>query len=106
MGEELKLEYTVAIGDGSFPFDMLRVDQCFPACCDHCSWHLDGDENEEERFVILGRYMRQSDRWTPDQWDHYGWTLLVYNGRGFDRLEDAKYAANMFLKGKEAIKGT
>lgn len=104
MGEELKLDYAVAIGDGCFPFDMLRYDQCFPACCDHCSWDLEGDENEEERVVILGRYMRQSDRWTPDRWEHFGWTLLVYNGRGFDLLEDAKHAANIFLKGKEASK--
>lgn len=98
MGEELKLEYTAVIGDGSFPFDMLRYDQCFPACCEHCSWHLEGDENEEERIVILGRYMRQSDRWTPDRWEHFGWNLMVYNGRGFDRLEDAKGAANLFVK--------
>jgi hypothetical protein len=103
VGEELKLEYAIAVGDGSFPFDMLRHDECFPACCDHCSWLLDGDENEEKRVVILGRYMQQSSRWSPDLWAHYGWTLTLDDLRGFECLGNARHAVQILVKENKGL---
>lgn len=98
MPKELKLEYAVAVGEGSFPFDMLRHDQCFPTC-EHCSWLLDGDENEGRRVVILARHSEQRGRWTSERWASFGWKLITWcNSTGFKRIEEAKAAEEKILK--------
>ena len=97
MGKELKLEYAIAVGNGPFPFDMLRYDHCFPAS--ECySGEVGRDHYQHDRVVIVAKYRQQPGRWTADRWQSFGWTLIVYSGRGFDRLEDANHAADLLMK--------
>ena len=103
MPEELKLEYAIAVGDGSFPFHMLRYDQCFPND-DHSAWLMDGDEDETKRMVVLARHSQPGRQWTPKVWEHYGWTLDAGEvDKGFQTLEDAK--PKMYKLFKEGCKG-
>ncbi len=66
-----KQEFYVS-GDGPFPFDMLRYDQCWPA-------------NESSSFILAERGMRviemvSNTRITPGRWESYGWRLYPKNG--------------------------
>lgn len=90
MEKDLNLEYAIAVGDGMFPFHMLRHDQCFPNC-DHSAGFMYGDENEEKRMVVLARHAKPGRPWTPKMWEHYGWTLDAgESDKGFRTLEDAR----------------
>lgn len=61
-------------GQGTFPFDMLRYDGCYPSqqsdTIDMVST-LDGT-----RYVTLKRYITRKDQMpTLERWLSYGWTV-------------------------------
>lgn len=66
-------------GQGNFPFDMLRYDQC---------WPRDSDDVLEmtkysSRIVFLNRVVERKDiEPTKDRWASFGWTV-----RGFKMLK-------------------
>lgn len=95
--KELKKEFAIAVGNGEFPFDMLRYDHCFPAS-ESDSGEMGRNHYQHDRAVIVAKYRQQPGRWTVDRWQSFGWALIVYSGRGFDLFEDAKHAADLLKK--------
>lgn len=99
MPKELKLVYAIAVGNGPFPFDMLRYDHCFPAS-ESYSGEVGRAHYHHDRVVILARYEMQPGHWTTARWKSFGWELITYGGDefGFERFEEAKGTADKILK--------
>ncbi len=67
-------------GKGTFPLDMLRYDQCYPATAE--------DSDTIERLMEPGgastgvwtvnvrAYSRVKDHWTPERWRSFGVELV------------------------------
>lgn len=65
------------IGDGEFPFDMLRYDSCYPVTGEAV---LRMSQNGDRRCVELAsRQPRGLWRPTESRWMSFGWTA-VYDG--------------------------
>jgi len=66
------LEWAVVTGSGSFPFDMLRYDACFPAFEAQISL-FEKYSNIKRRSIVVGRWRCQPGEWTPERWRSFTW---------------------------------
>lgn len=68
--------YTVR-GSGSFPFDMLRYDQSFPAGSEDAHM-MNGGSDAGSREITLARYTRSKENAMPTlrRWISFGWTVI------------------------------
>jgi len=61
------------IGKGTFPFDMLRYDRCFPHSTNDAGWI---NESDRQRHIVL---VSQNPRklWMPtfERWRSFGWVV-------------------------------
>jgi hypothetical protein len=63
-------------GKGTFPFDMLRYDQCFPATQD-ATVSIDS-EVPGNRSIQMRRYVADKTTMpTTGRWASFGWTVSV-----------------------------
>jgi hypothetical protein len=73
------VSYAVVMGEGEFPYDMLRYDNCRPwKELDSGSMRYDAMTGPKgERWVVLERlHVDTNPRWTGDRWKSFGWTLV------------------------------
>lgn len=66
-----------ATGEGSFPIDMLRYDQCFPADSEGVDALMHG--GSVVRLALL--HPTRTVRLTPDRWESFGWHITVDSTR-------------------------
>lgn len=66
--------YFVVVGQGEFPYDMLRYDRCFPWL--ERSSHEMSHSHEQRRVVRLESPNRER-HWRPNEerWKSMGWTV-------------------------------
>ena len=67
-------------GRGSFPFDMLRYDQCFPAdtgSANNMSRSGEYDVPQHELPVIVLHHFHDHPEWEPTfgRWASFGWGI-------------------------------
>ena len=83
-----KTEYAVVIGSFTFPFDMLRYDQCWPVCEGQIGLLAGG---HAERAVVVASY----GRFTISRWRSFGWQCTEF-GSDQRSATDANRKANEF----------
>jgi hypothetical protein len=67
--------YLVVEGAGSFPFDMLRYDACFPF--EQTDAVKLEDHHTERRRVVLVRRGLNDSKCNGERWASFGWTVLL-----------------------------
>lgn len=67
------LVLATVVGEGAFPLDMLRYDQCWPAQ----QGDADAIESQGRRSIMLAKHQRgpSNPGWSPERWSTFGWTL-------------------------------
>lgn len=70
------MELTVS-GLGSFPYDMLRYDHCWPVTGTDAAAIQPHQSATQAREVVLRTYQVNKD-WRPtvDRWQSFGWRVL------------------------------
>lgn len=68
--------YLVVEGAGSFPYDMLRYDACFPAEQIDASL-IDGQRYLHKRRVVLVRRGVNENTGNGERWKSFGWNVLL-----------------------------
>ncbi len=72
--KQLKIykSYLVVSGNGDFPLDMLRYDQCCPN-----NWtDMSALKGEEFRESMLSRYSMSGKPADKDRWRSFGWIVV------------------------------
>lgn len=97
--------YAVAVGRGSFPFDMLRYDACFPAF-ESYSLSLRGEGIDAgPRVIILARYRGQPGSWTPARWESFLWSIRTFESEYEARDHARAMIESLFPAKKEETRG-
>ena len=77
----METTFFTVTGRGSFPFDMLRWDQCYPQGPDDVA-NLDVGQRREIKLVHVG----DRRHWEPtkDRWASFGWSVCRVNDVDID----------------------
>lgn len=72
-----KLHTFTVEGGGSFPYDMLRYDECFPAAESESGLM----QSHETKHRIIQLRAWQSSWWTPTdaRWDSFNWVVADHS---------------------------